>query len=385
MVNRPNSSFMELITIVTKYREHDTLPRKDGVRAVKEIRDRIIAERSSGISATVDELEPCLLDPQIQRLLGVAPMQVTDFSGLLGLKRGKVFGLEFRLMGPAGSHKDLMVGALIVLQLLQNEFPSGVDTFADAGFFNSAFATRHYARRFGLRGVYFIQESTPKNLIEQLRADDFEVVLVPEPPAETGKDKKNATYRAELKRLATDDAFRRRVFHLGHAELGFFATMPYGRYAARELKARGIRPQIFLTSVGAGTTLVGTGEPIQEMFGTEIVVGEYAGLQPVTAKIPSSYVETINSKDILSLADQKGDEAFQRYLAEKGYDIGTTSAGGLLLSPYLAHREGVCVVTPIFEKYRDYKSRSVLSRALQLNPFIPNDFWTKVGRTYAIT
>src|SRR3989344_9150982 len=279
MVNGPNSSLRELTTIVTKYRWHGALPRKDGVRAVKEIRDRIIAERSSGISAAVDELEPCLLDPRVQRLLGVAPMQITDYSGLLGLKKGKVFGLEFRLMGPTGSHKDLMVGALIVLQLLQNEFPSGVDTLTDAGFVNSALATRFYARQFGFRGTYFIQESTPKNLVEQLRADDFEVVLVPEPPAETGKDKKNATYLAELRRFVTDDAFRRRAFHLGHAEIGFFATMPYGRYAARELKARGIRPQIFLTSVGAGTTLVGTGEPIQEMFGTEIVVGEYAGLQ----------------------------------------------------------------------------------------------------------
>src|SRR3989338_8830702 len=197
MVNRPNSSFMELITIVTKYREHDTLPRKDGVRAVKEIRDRIIAERSSGISAAVDELEPCLLDPQVQRLLGVAPMQITDYSGLLGLKKGKVFGLEFRLMGPTGSHKDLMFGALIVLQLLQHEFPSGVNALTDAGFVNSALDTRYYARRFGFRGAYFMIESTPKNLVEQLRGNDFEVVLVPEPPAETGKDKKNATYRAE--------------------------------------------------------------------------------------------------------------------------------------------------------------------------------------------
>src|SRR3989344_4212840 len=384
MAYAPNSSFKGLTTIVTKYRGHDAFPRIDGIHAVKEIRDRIIAERSSGISAAVDELEPCLLDPRVQRLLGVAPMQITDYSGLLGLKKGKVFGLEFRLMGPTGSHKDLMVGALIVLQLLHKEFPSGVDTLTDAGFVNSAFATRYYARRFGFRGAYFMQGSTPENLVEQLRGNDFEVVLVPEPPAETGKDKKNATYRAELKRFVTDKAFRKQAFHLGHAELGFFATMPYGRYAARELKARGIHPQIFLTSVGAGTTLVGTGEPIQEMFGTEIVVGEGAGLQPVKAKMPSGYVETVDS-NLLSPAGQKGDEPLRRYFAEKGYDIGITSAVGLLLSGYLAEREDACVVTPIFEPYRDYKSRSIISRALQLNPFIPEDFWAKVGRVYAIT
>src|SRR3989344_4198377 len=293
--NRPNSSFEELSATVAKYGKHNTFPRRDGVHAVQEIRKRIIDERAFGVSTIIDELEPCLLDPQIQRLLGVAPMQVTDYSGLLGLKKGKVFGLEFRLMGPTGSHKDIMVGALIVLQLLQNKFPGGVDTLTDAGFFNSALATRHYARRFGLRGVYFMQGSTPKDLIEQLRADDFEVVLVPEPPAETGKDKKNATYLAELRRFVTDDSFRRRAFHLGHAELGFFATEPYGNLAVRELKKREIAPQIFLTSVGAGTTLVGMGEPLQRAFGVEIVIGEGAGLQPVKAKLPSRYIEMVDS------------------------------------------------------------------------------------------
>ena len=384
MAYGPNSSFGELIAAVAKYRKHNTFSRRDGVHAVQEIRKRIIGEHSLGVSTIIDELELCLLDPAVQRLLKVGPMQITDYSGLLGLKKGKAFGLEFRLMGPTGSHKDLMVGALSVLQLLQHEFPSGVNALTDAGFVNSALATRYYARRFGFRGAYFMQESTPKNLVEQLRGNDFEVVLVPEPPAETGKDKKNATYRAELKRFVTDKAFRKQAFHLGHAELGFFATMPYGRYAARELKARGIHPQIFLPSVGAGTTLVGTGEPIQEMFGTEIVVGEGAGLQPVKAKMPSGYVETVDS-NLLSPAGQKGDEPLRRYFAEKGYDIGITSAVGLLLSGYLAEREDACVVTPIFEPYRDYKSRSIISRALQLNPFIPEDFWAKAGRVYAIT
>src|SRR3989344_1508119 len=295
MAYAPNSSFKGLTTIVTKYRGHDAFPRIDGIHAVKEIRKKINTERSLGVSTITDELERCLLDPRVQRLLGVAPMQITDYSGLLGLKKGKVFGLEFRLMGPTGSHKDLMVGALIVLQLLHKEFPSGVDTLTDAGFVNSAFATRYYARRFGFRGAYFMQGSTPENLVEQLRGNDFEVVLVPEPPAETGKDKKNATYLAELKRFVTDDAFRRRAFHLGHAELGFFATMPYGNLAVRELKKREIAPQIFLTSVGAGTTLVGTGEPLQRAFGVEIVIGEGAGLQPVKAKLPSRYIEMVDS------------------------------------------------------------------------------------------
>ena len=384
MAYAPNSSFKGLTTIVTKYRGHDAFPRIDGIHAVKEIRKKINTERSLGVSTTVDELERCLLDPRVQRLLGVAPMQITDYSGLLGLKKGKVFGLEFRLMGPAGSHKDLMVGALIVLQLLQKDFPSDVDTLTDAGFFNSALATRFYARQFGFRGAYFIPESTPQDLIEQLRADDFEVVLVPEPPAETGKDKKNATYLAELRRFVTDDSFRRRAFHLGHAELGFFATEPYGNLAVRELKKREIAPQIFLTSVGAGTTLVGTGEPLQRAFGVEIVIGEGAGLQPVKAKMPSRYVETVDS-NMLSPASQEGDEPLIRYFAKKGYDIGMTSAVGLLLSAYLAEQESACVVTPIFEPYRDYKSRSIISRALQLNPFIPEDFWAKVGRVYAIT
>ena len=94
---------------------------------------------------------------------------------------------------------------------------------------------------------------------------------------------------------------------------------------------------------------------------------------------------TFSNANMVAPTGQKGDEPLRRYFAEKGYDIGITSAVGLLLSGYLAEREGACVVPPIFEPYRDYKSRSIISRALQLNPFIPNDFWTKVGRVYAIT
>ena len=119
MAYGPNSSFGELTTAVARHRKHGTVPWKDGVRAVQELRKRIIDERLLGASSIIDELETSLLDPQVQLLLGVAPMRITDYSGLLGLKRGRVFGLEFRLMGPAGSHKDLMAGALIVLQLLQ--------------------------------------------------------------------------------------------------------------------------------------------------------------------------------------------------------------------------------------------------------------------------
>jgi len=351
-----------------------------GIRVVRELRGRFLGDRRNRISTTVDAIERCLLDPTVQKILRVNRPELTDYSELLGLRRGRVYGIEYRLMGPTGSHKDLMVGALIVAQVMARALPrEGIDTLTDAGFFNSALATKFYSAHFGLKGTYFIQDSTPLNLLDDLQDENFEVVRVPVPVPESGIDKKNETYLALLRRFHKDPNFLTRARHLGHAEIGFFAVMPYGRMLARLLAEKGIRPSAMVTSVGAGTTMVGIGEQLHDQLGLELIVGEYAGLTPVRMKVPDHYAGEI-------VDNTRTDVAILEHAAKKGYDIGLTSAGGLALASYIAETEDKTVITPIFEKFRDYTrdARKVISRALELNPFIPEDFWLKVGRVYSL-
>jgi cysteine synthase len=387
-----NERFAKLVDIIERNHYKFPLEVKNpkGVRGVADLRKRILEERAKGSTETIDFFERCFLDPEIQELMNIGRPQITDYSPLLGLERGKVYGLELRLMGPAGSHKDLMVASLLVMRLMDKGLPrEEMDTIADAGFFNSAWATKYYADLFGLRGAYFIQDTTPEHLLNKLENNNFEVMRVPMPDESTGVDKKNATYRALLKRFMTDADFRTRTYHLGHAELGFFSTIPYGRMFTKLLKERNIQPDTFMTPVGAGTTLIGTGEPLQHTYGTELIIGEYEEHGPVKAKIPNKFsgvvspiIQTI-PKSILNKSESV-DEALLEYARNEGYDIGITSAGVMATASHLAESEKKAVVVPIFEKYRDYseEARHVISREIQLNPFIPEDHWGRVGRVY---
>jgi hypothetical protein len=124
---------------------------------------------------------------------------------------------------------------------------------------------------------------------------------------------------------------------------------------------------------------------MQDAYGTKLFVGEYEEQGPVKAKIPDKFMGTFNPK-VRSLNDigEPVDEALLRQLMAEGYDIGLTSAGSLVMASYLAEREDKTVVVPIFERFRDYSknARNVISRGIQLNPFIPEDFWSRVSGVY---
>jgi cysteine synthase len=322
--------------------------------------------------------------------MNIGEPAITDYSELLGIKNGKVYGIELRLMGPAGSHKDLMIASLLTTRLMTQGVPwEGMDTIVDAGFFNSAWATKYYANLFGLKGAYFIQETTPKHLLEKLEGPNFEVNRVAVPDSSTGIDKKNATYRALLRRFHYDSEFNERVLHLGHAEIGFFSTYCYGRMFAKLMKGMDIIPDLFLTGVGAGTTLIGIGEPLQDAFGTEIDILEWEEKGPVKSTIPDKYYGVIDPSvrtipDTIRSNTEAVDEQLLLHLRNVGYDVGITSTAALAVGSQLAEENGINVVVPIFEYFRDYSKnvRNVISRELQLNPFIPEDFWQRVSNVY---
>jgi len=384
-----NSRFQKLVEIINaKYRSDFGVKGTKGLRPVSDIRKRILEERLRGSTETIDLFGECFRDREIQDLLGFKKPQITDYSELLGLEPGRVYGLELRLMGPSGSHKGMMIGSLLLMQLMAAQDPEK-DTIVDAGFYNSARATKYYAELFGLNGVYFIQESTPGHLLRELNGDNFEVVPVPLPQEGSDVDKKNATYMALLDRFRDRD-FRRRAYHLGHAELGFFATFPHGRMIAKLLESDGIKPDVFFTPVGAGTTLVGIGEPLKSAFGTELWVGEYEEYGPVKKEVGNDRFYGIIHPDLSFISritrrfTSSSDEAVRQHLSDFGYHVGITSAGSLISAAHIVKEQPGTIVVPIFEEYRDYgpDARCTISREIQLNPFIPKDFWNKVDRVY---
>ena len=130
---------------------------------------------------------------------------------------------------------------------------------------------------------------------------------------------------------------------------------------------------------------------LQERFGLDIVLVEYAGITPLKTKISDDRykgeVEVQLPIVPLSLeSNVRIDEKLWGYLREKGYDIGLTSASALTISAYLAEKRGTTIIVPIFERERDYSkdARKVMSREIQLNPFILEDDWAKVSEVYAL-
>ena len=389
-----NERFNRLLEIVDRSNHKFPFEVKDhkGVRGVHSIRREILEERRKGETNTIDFFGELLDEPEVQRLFALQDVKVSDVSEHLGLERGKVFGLELRSMGPTGSHKDLMVSSLILARFMIKGLPiDKMDTIADAGFFNSALATRFYSEHFGLNGAYFIQERTPKRLIERLKGPNFEVNLVPNKG--TGHDQKNATYFALLRRFHNDLDFNGRTHHLGHAELGYFTVYPIGRRFAQLFRERGIEPDIFVSPIGAATTLMGLGEPLQDELGLELAVGEYREFAPVLEKLgikgervfeyPASVtdderqrvteidnrVRGVISRQIelnhfipedfwgkishAYLLDESIDTALLYHLHNMRYNVGITTAGVLAVAAKVA-KEGKIVVVPIFEDYRDY-------------------------------
>lgn len=390
-----NENFGKLIEVINRKNYKFPFEVRDylGVRGVAEIRKRILAERKEGSTETIDFIGKAFNDQQIQEILNLNKPQISDLGTYLGVESGKVYGLEFRLMGPSDSHKDLMVASLLLTKFMTPGLPKKeMDTITDAGFFNSALATKFYSNYFGLKGAYFIQKSTPKRLIERLQDTNFEVNLISNEG--TGHDQKNATYMALLKRFYKDTNFKKRAYHLGHAELGQFVVQPIGRNFADLLKEKGIKPDIFVSPIGAGTTIMGIGEPLQDEFGLDLAIGEYAEYTPVadkfniSGKIIDEYPSTVSEKIKNSVTERDNlvrgvisrqlelnpfipedfwkkvnhfyqlapsiDTAVLKHIRQQGYDVGITTAGTMAIAASLVINEGKTVLIPIFEKFRDY-------------------------------
>jgi cysteine synthase len=352
-----------------------------GVRPVHNIRKRILEERATGSTETIDYFGERFMRPRVQGLLGIKEPKMADYSRTLDLLLGSVYGLEFRSMGPSGSHKDLMIASLFSMNMMAGAFDGRkIDTLVDSGIFNSMLATKSLCTRFGFNGVYYIPEGFPEKLINSVRGYNFDVVEVPMPEDLSGVENKAVVYRELLKRFHKDKDFAERALYLGHAELGYFSTYPYGRAFAESMKVKGVRPDIFLTGMGAGTTAIGIGEPLQDAFGTDINLSEYEEFNPVTSRIPDKFRGVV--RPMIS------DEEYLDLMRKDGRSMGITSAGGLVLGGELARDSGKkTVVVPVFERYRDYRNeqgdaRAVISRKIQLNPFVPEDFWDRVGGVY---
>ena len=390
-----NKKFQKLVEILQREEKLFPIdfPNHFGTKWIKPLREKILEERGRGSTETIDFFEEHFNNLEVKGLLRLKQPQITDYSNLLGLRSGKVYGLELRLMGPSGSHKDIAIASLLAMKLMTRGLPiERLNTLVDSGIANSLNAVYSYSKNFGLKGVYYIPEDTPKSLVPE--GQNFEVIGVLL-PNEQGRDKKNATYRALLRKLQ-EPSFRERAFYLGHAELGFFSTYPIGRSFVSLFEREGIVPEIFLTPVGAGTTLVGIGEPLQNAYGTEIVIGEYIEFTPVKNRIPdrfkgiiNDYPEIILSETILNTkgkySSARGiisrqlqlnpfipedfwekvsgiyhiapniDGAVLEYLHDKGFDIGLTSAGALSIASRIEDKEGKTIVVPIFERFRDYR------------------------------
>jgi len=365
-----------------------------GIRRVSDLRKRILAEWDIGESETLDTYKKAFLDPKIQEAFQLREVDAVDLTEDLDLQKGRVYGLCLNDVGPTYSLKDPVISGLFLMNLMTPDLPlEDLDTLADCGIFNSANCTKHYAKRFGLRGEYWMPSSV-EHIARRVSSDNFLVHHENEEMAQRFPEEKNACYMTLVDRLVTDEEFKKRTFYLGHSELGWVAMYPFAQKSAELLEQRKINPTILLSGVGAGTFFVPHSEVFYQRFGTRSVLAESKMFHPMTdihklkihvmesmpnylaestvqesrkskssgwntivrrfsenPFIPNKFWERVEESYLLG--DESVDLATVMHFRERGKNIGITTGAVIALAYDLA-RKGETVVVPIYEKFRNY-------------------------------
>jgi hypothetical protein len=404
-----------------------------GARRVIDLRKRIKSEKGSEYPETIARYQEAFSDPRIQEAFQLGGGGVVDLSLDLRLQNGKVYALCLNEVGPTYSLKDPVIAGLFLMNLMTPGIPiEDMDTLADCGIFNSANATRHYARHFGLRGEYWMPTNM-EHLAKRLRTDDFLIHHENERFASEENEAKNACYRTLFERLHKDKDFSGRAFYLGHSELGWAAMYPVAQRNADLLESKGITPTVLFSCIGAGTFFVPHAEVFHQRFGTKPVLGEYEEFHPMTdghdlkiqvvggmpEYIPEHIAqmarEKINSgREVISrkfsenpfipqtfwdlvgesylMGGDPADLATVLHFRDKGRNIGITTGGVLSVASEIANK-GETVVVPIYEGFRDYavQNQDIESRVISFSSWFNETkmrermTWGAAAATYMIS
>lgn len=330
---------------------------------------------------------------EIRRALDISVPEITDFTKVLQVEGvGKVVAIRMDLMPGVDNHKKLVVAGLILRGVLLRRIPRGsVDTFIDAGNFNSAKAVKFYADRFGIKGMYIMSYLFPERILDGLRSENFQIIVAPH-KYDNAREREFYEYLFEQMRIRE---FSKNKFCLWHAKYGGEVMYPLGVEIAQNIQ---VAPDCTVSCLGAGSTLSGIQFAIQDCFTSQAistVIAEHklsplmAKIRPVMpmgrlrildgVKIDDDYIcvdglphiaigphydelnplisqPTISRVD--SVVEYSDDDwkAMQSYFASRGISVGNSSAANLCVAGKLANT-GLKVVTIIFEPFRDFYKR----------------------------
>ena len=355
-----------------------------------------LLERTRGFE---ERYASAMKNDKVRSIFDLEIPKISDLTDILKIEnKGGVYAVRMDLTKGVDNHKKLVVAGLILRRVLRGRLPKkGIDTLIDGGNYNSAKALKYYAKKFGMKGMYvmsrlFLQKP---EILEELNSYDFHVEIAPEVK---GKPIEREFYDYLFQRMR-DRNFSRNKDCLWHAKYSGKAMYPFGIEIAETLEEK---PDLIVSCLGAGSTLEGFQLAIQDYYAKKelslpsIVVGEHE-LSPLFSKfiettpsfgspksvrtiresIDTNYYSKINglphliigphydeinpllSKDAISrinMVAQYSDKdciAIQKYLMEKGINVGNSSAANLNVAANLAN-QGKKVLTVIFEPFRDF-------------------------------
>jgi len=338
---------------------------------------------------------------RVRELLEIETPQITDLTDILEIGNGgRLCAVRTDLTPGVDNHKKHIVAGLILRGFLKERIlRGGIDTLVDGGNVNSAKALKYHTKRLGLKGIYVMSRlfRQKPEIIDMLESDHFKVIIAPKVE---GVSIETEFYSHVLK-LMKDREFRRGKYCLWHANSGGKAAYPLGLEIAENLEEV---PDHIVSCLGAGSTLEGLQIPIQDYFRAKgrapsIVIAEHE-LSPLFAKFiryrPSSgsvpcvertvkdvdpdfyekvegvphiaigpHYQEINpliSENSIARIDEVVQYSeydwmsMQKYLKQRGINVGNSSAANLNVAANLAN-EGNNVLTVIFEPFREFYKR----------------------------
>lgn len=372
-----------------------------------ELRETLYEERLSiGFGRYSDSnFRDAISHPRVRELLEWETPEVTDLSDLLKMENnGRVRAVRMDLFAGVGNLKKPVVAGLILKGVMGGRIlRDRIDTLIDAGNMNTGFATKYYCRKCGLSGFYIMSRYFPKDMLEILQDNTFQVVQA---PAQDGMGKEEEFY-GHLFVLMKDSKFRRNKHCLWHAKYGGAVLYPLGMEIATSLEQA---PDYIVVSVGAGSTLECLSAVLDyysEKSGkkSKIVVPEHAK-SPIYSKVrpakhstgPPVAVEESNcmhtfdpgafrrppsksiphpvigphydkpnpllSKNVINrigYVQQYSDDEWMKmshYLESHGLGVGNSSAANVSVASNLAN-QGYDVLTVVLEPMRSYYKASV--------------------------
>lgn len=388
-----HSTLQELVDITNGY-SFDFISKNDtNLKSVLRLRKRILNERKNGDFSTIDRFARIFYREEIKEFFGVSfpsiddpkYVELTDHLTIDG--KGRVYGLQLTELSKFNSFKYGVMAGLFLMRVLTGALHDGEKKcLTDCGNFNSAEATGDLAKKVGLEAVYYMPSSVSDKLLDNLKHNDL---LIFHERKDTGLHYTNACYATLIDRLRQDKKFESSSIYLGHSELGWASMWPFASRYKQVFEEEGIKPDILLSPVGAGTFFVPF---VLNGFADENYLGEFRersimsqnhalknSKKIVIRGIPGSPMEELDEYNFETHRKARGNlgrefeenpfipkefwknishycfscsEAEYKmlvHLRKQGIEVGMSSAGVIAGGRYVAQETGKTVVVPIFE------------------------------------